>query len=448
MTDHISLNDAETGYLVAGIPQFGRSFVRAMSFHWPEGLAAVQDETGAHHIDSEGRPQYAARFDQTCGFYGGIAAVKDKEGWFHIRPDGSPVHRRRFRWSGNFQGSRCAVLGHEGFFHINTQGADAYAERFLYAGDYRYGIAVVFGSNGAFHINLDGARLNSATYRHAEPFHKGVAVVADERGFYHVDKHGNSIHSQRLRRAEPFYNGVSLCEGHDGDLIRLKENGTWTRIAQDVEPLDPIEIRSKLGNGTRIGLFLRHAERDPITPDSPNWGNSVLLTEHGVEVARQFGTQFAGVRLGFWASPIARCGQTCAALARGAGIESPPINTHQNLGDPGIYLDGSGNHEEAMRHDFHDYATAYLDDGIAPGSRSVPEASEELLSFLLDKMAPWECTVFITHDFFAAALMSYLGLKAPDRDDWCDYLEGVCLIASTSGVTFRRILGQNRVTSC
>jgi len=449
MVDHIILNDTETGYLKGDIPQFGKTYIRAMSFHWPEGLAAVRDETGAHHIDCQGCPRYTARFKESCGFYEGIAAVKDKDGWFHIRPDASPVHQRRFRWSGNFQGGRCVVLGHEGFYHIDTQGAEVYPQRFLYAGDYRYRIAVVLSTEGAFHIGLDGSRLNSSTYCHAEPFHKGIALVADNDGFYHVNKHGHPIHSLRLLRAEPFYNGVSLCKDRDGKLIRLRENGTWTRIAETTEPFHLSEIKRQLGDGAKIGFFLRHAERHPITPETPDWGNAVLLNQQGMETARRFGTHLAeGGNLGFWASPIERCNQTCAAMAQGAGIKSPQITPHTNLGDPGIYLDGTGNHEESMREDFSAYATMYLDEGTALGTRPMPEASEELLSFLLNKMAPWDCTIFITHDFFAAALMSYLGLKAPDKDDWCDYLEGVCLIINATGVTFRRFLGQKEVTSC
>ena len=449
MTEPIILNTNETGYLRAGEPLFDRTFLRAMSFHWPEGLAAVKDEGGAYHIDHQGRARYEARYREACGFYKGLAAVKDERGWLHIRPDGSPVHRRRFRWSGNFQGGRCAVLGHDGFFHIDARGADAYPLRHRYAGDYRYGVAVVLGEEGAYHVDRDGRRINAATFRHAEPYHKGVAVVADDEGFFHVDRTGRPLHRLRLRRAEPFYNGVSLCEAADGTLLRLRENGTWTRVAGTTAPISLAGIQDRLRAGAKVGLFVRHAERHPITPDSPDWGNGVLLTPQGVEVARDLGRYLEGPwSLGFHSSPVPRCGQTCEAIALGAGIADPRISVHTHLGDPGIYIDGTGDHEEPMKKDFHVYATGYLDGGTAPGTRPLSEASEELLSFLRAEMALYDCTVFISHDFFAAALMCYLGLKAPDRDDWCDYLEGVCILLEPDGTSYRRFAGQREVTRC
>ena len=341
------------------------------------------------------------------------------------------------------------MLDHDGFFHIDARGEDAYPRRHRYAGDYRYGVAVILGEKGAYHVDLDGQRINAATYRHAEPYHKGVAVVADEDGFFHVDRGGRPLHPLRLRRAEPFYNGVAFCQGVDGALLRLRENGTWTRVAETNAPITLGGIQDRLRGGAKVGLFVRHAERHPITPESPDWGNGVPLTARGVEVARNLGRHLEGAwSLGFQASPVPRCGQTCEAVALGAGIESPRISVHTHLGDPGIYLDGTGDHEEAMRQNFHVYATAYLDGGMAPGTRPLSEASEELLVFLLAEMAPHDCTVFVTHDFFAAALMSYLGLKAPDSDDWCDYLEGVCILLEPEGPSYRRFPGQREVTWC
>lgn len=87
MTEQIILNDSETGYLRGGVALFGKTFQSAMSFHWPEGLAAVKDESGSYHIDPDGRSRYESRYGETCGFYEGLAAVKDERGWLHIRPD-------------------------------------------------------------------------------------------------------------------------------------------------------------------------------------------------------------------------------------------------------------------------------------------------------------------------------------------------------------------------
>jgi broad specificity phosphatase PhoE len=442
MPDHPTLNNDGTGFVHHGKPWPGKTFQVAMSFHLPEGLAAIHDETGAYHIDAEGNPAYATRFREAFGFYEGIATVRDDGGWFHIRADGVPLHQHRFRWSGNFQGARCAVQDPRGFFHIDGQGEDAYSRRFRYVGDFRHGVAVAHGSQGAFHIRTDGKPLNSATYDHAEPFHKGYAVVADQRGFFHADRTGQPLHTRRYQAAEPFYNNVALCRRRGGKMERLRVNGTWTRVPSNIEPISLAEVQQLLDQGGKVGLFLRHAQRHAITPRTPNWGNGVPLTEQGIRDAKALGAALAnGAAIGLWSSPVGRCKQTCEAVARGAHCEDATVHTHAYLGDPSIYLDGTGDHEGPMRADFHVFATGYVDSGLAPGMRPIPEASEQLLTFLFEQMAVADCTMFITHDFFAATLMSYLGLKAPDETDWCDYLEGVCLADLEGERTFRRLLG-------
>jgi len=451
MHDHPILNEAESGYLLHGVPWPGRSFEVATSFHTPEGLAAVRDGTGAYHLDLNGMPRYDARYLETCGFYEGIAAVRDERGWFHISPDGSPVHDRRFRWSGNFQGDLCVVQDSKGFFHLTRQGLDAYSDRYRYAGDFRYGVAVVYGADGAFHIRTDGSPLNVASYVHAEPYHKGWAVVADDAGFFHVDRAGNPLlPSARFRSAEPFYNGVSLCRTDKGGLIRLRPNGNWNHVASDLRPVTSNEIARFLGERKRVGLFLRHSERHPITPLSPNWGNDVVLTERGSRRAFELGSALAagGARFRFWSSPVKRCRQTCLAIAEGAGVQSDTFETHRYLGDPGIYIDGSGAHEEPMRANHHDFACRFFETGRAAGMRFFPEASMKLLAFLRQQMSSDGCTIFITHDLFAAALMSFLGLKAPEKGDWCDYLEGVCLADDGIRVTYRRFVDEGGTEQC
>jgi broad specificity phosphatase PhoE len=337
-----------------------------------------------------------------------------------------------------------------GFFHIRADGTDAYPQRYRYVGDFRTALAVAYGVEGAFHIRKDGSRLNSASYRHAEPFHKGLAVAADEHGFFHVDKSGKQVLSLRLAAAEPFYNGVSLCRGKDGGLIRLRRDGTWNRVAESIEPISVPEVRRRLSEGSCVGLFIRHAERQPITPESPNWGNDVPLTDHGEEQSRCLGKELAvgGVRIGLWASPVARSRQTCEALFAGAGGGVPQVLVHHFLGAPGIYLDGTGAHAGPMRADYTAFVAGYLATGGAPGMRPVPEASEQLLAFLEEKMCDDGCTVFVTHDIFAATLMSYLGLKAPDRSDWCDFLEGVCIIRSGTRREYRRFVALERGMPC
>ncbi len=450
MRDLPVVNESGTGYLVDGRPWPGKTFQVAMSFHWPECVAAVKDETGAYHLTLDGSARNAQRYLDAAGFYEGLAAVRDERGWFHIRLDGTPVHNRRCRWSGNFQGGRCVVQDTAGFFHIDRQGLDAYPDRFRYVGDFRDGIAVAYAAAGALHIRTDGRPLNGITYLDAAPFHKGYAVVSDRRGFFHVDRSGKQIYSLRFSSAEPFYNGVALCRGLDGRLLRLRPNGTCTRVADDLEPVTLAQLRDLIAGGMRIGLLVRHAERESIVPGDPTWGNGALLTEQGILDAESFGRTLGGaVRLRVWSSPVERCRQTGMAIFRGAGSSDSIVMEHAYLGDPGIYRDRRTPVPDLMRTDFHAFADPYLDSGLAQGMRPLADASEELLEFMGREMDGADCTVFITHDLFAVALMSYLGLKAPDRSDWCDFLEGVCLLQDGSGeIQYRRFIHHKEDRAC
>ena len=44
-------------FVLDGQPLFGREFIEVLNFHSP-GIAAVRDESGAYHIDSEGLALY------------------------------------------------------------------------------------------------------------------------------------------------------------------------------------------------------------------------------------------------------------------------------------------------------------------------------------------------------------------------------------------------------
>lgn len=440
------LNMEETGYVVGGEPAFGRVFQRAMSFHFPEGMAAVRDASGAYHITSEGHPAYARRYLDAAGFYGGLAAVRDARGWFHIRTDGNPAHVRRFRWSGNFQEARCPVQDSRGFLHVCPDGTDAYAQRYSYVGDFKGGVAVAHSQGEAFHIRPDGSLLTGQRHKHAEPFHKSYAVVRDESGFFHVDRAGHPLHHMRFAAAEPFYNGVALCRTSSGDLLRLRENGSWIHVAPELEPISITGLREHMLQGHRVGLFIRHAERHPIEKDSPTWGNEVLLTPRGIDVAARLGRQFRGLgKLAFRSSPVERCRHTCAAMAEGAGLAQADIHLDRMLGDPGFLIDGSGSHELPMKADYHAFTSELLTTGHAPGTKPMAPECDAVLAQMHTQMAGAACTIFLSHDLFVAVMMAHLGLKAPTREDWCAYLEGVCLIETPSGFSFRRFAGEEAI---
>lgn len=420
-----------------------------MSFHYPEGLAAVIDASGAYHIDESEKQAYPYRFVKTFGFYGGIATVLDAKGYLHINVEGNALHQHRFKWSGNFQDDLCTVEDRDGFYHINNRGEQAYSNRFSYVGDYRYGIAVAYQGTCAFHINEKGERLYSHSFEYAEPFHKGFAVVRDSKGYFHIDLKGEAIHCLRLKRAEPFYNNYAFCEDNKGRLIRLLENGQYNYVAAKKSSITLDEITNIAMDGNKVALLVRHSDRYEITKDTPNWGNDIPLNEVGKKRAALFGQALAklgGVQV--IASPVFRCVQTGQFILQGMNPQSSHSDIDTILGDPGVYFDGSYEHESEMMNDFHGFMDRFLETGIIKGMRDLAEASEELIDFIEKTMNKSKTSILVSHDLHVACMMRFLGLKKPDRDDWCDYLEGICFIQEEGQITIRHLAGLKDASLC
>lgn len=410
------------------------------SYHEPEGLAAIRVGNECYHVNREMRAAYPQRYSRTFGFYDGIACVHDERGAHHIDPTGKSIHEQRFHWSGNFQDGACAVCDNSGFYHVDSTGKPLYMERFSYVGDYRHDVAVAHLHGKAFHIRKDGSRVHDKSFDFAEPFHKGYAVVKDADGWFHVDEQGEPIHALRLQRAEPFYNQVAFCTDTKNRKIRLYENGHYNLIPKTLGFIGHMGILHAITNGNSVVLYLRHGERFHITPETPNWGNEVELTPAGMEKVRALGSLFKGVPIDAFHSPLIRCKQTATCFTEGAGV-SVQVIPDSMLGSPGIYMDGSSEHEELMLKGFHAFCNTYLQIGFQVGMRPLADASEELLEYLGYKSKPGGLSLFVSHDMQTACLMSFLGIKHPTPWDWCDYLEGVCIIQGAQGTSYHRFLG-------
>ena len=84
-----------THHVRGSAPLYAERFDVVLKFHDP-GLAAVHRDGEAWHVGIDGKAAYERRFCRTFGFYEGLAAVVETDGWHHIRPDGSDLYARRF----------------------------------------------------------------------------------------------------------------------------------------------------------------------------------------------------------------------------------------------------------------------------------------------------------------------------------------------------------------
>jgi hypothetical protein len=210
-----------------GAPAYRERFDEVLAFHAP-GLAPVSRGGEAWHIHTDGSAAYARRFVRTFGFYEGLAAVVDAAGWHHVLPDSRDAYPERHAWCGNFQGARCAVREPGGaYLHVDAGGRPVYAERWRYTGDYRGGVAVVQAADGhSTHIDASGGLVHGRWFVDLDVFHKLFARARDEDGWMHVDQAGRPVYARRFAAVEPFYNGQARVERFDGALEVIDESGT------------------------------------------------------------------------------------------------------------------------------------------------------------------------------------------------------------------------------
>jgi hypothetical protein len=219
---------------------YSQRFASVLSFHYPEGLAAVKEGGStrrAFHIKENGDAAYDARFERTFGFYQSLAAVVDFDGrWYHISTNGIPAYASRWNWCGNFakvpptRGDssdgdpaatpshqlRCTVMrtddnGHNNsYFYIDSSG-EIKCGPYGYAGDFNnHGEAVVLKHSGEWSIiGIDGEEVYMARGKKDSrllfdgmPPHKGIACVKDEEGWFFIDRFGEEVIQGHARYKE------------------------------------------------------------------------------------------------------------------------------------------------------------------------------------------------------------------------------------------------------
>ena len=220
-----SLASDESHHLLNDQPFYQKRFHKVLKYHAP-GIAPVEDESGAYHIDTNGFPLYSERHIKTFGFYENRAAVMDADGWYHINTIGKPAYNSRYTWCGNFQEKACTVKEGSHYFHIDLNGHRIYPESYCYVGDYREGYAVILDKRGLYtHIDQAGRLLHGKWFLGLNVFHKGLACAKDQEGWFHVDKQGSELYKRRFRSVENFYNTVAYAETHQGQILTINQNG-------------------------------------------------------------------------------------------------------------------------------------------------------------------------------------------------------------------------------
>ena len=156
------------------------------------------------------------------------------------------------------------------------------------------------------------------------------------------------------------------------------------------------------------GVFvLRHSARYPIETEEDVYGAG--LTPEGVQQAERLGAELQPMRRPgrLLSSPVTRCLDTAAAIARGAGW------------DKAVQAD------YRLSHPFIEPAWNALP--LAWGKDPLPVAIGRLLDLIVaGERAPGTLDLLVTHDTIVSTLAEYFtGVHFEFPEVWPDFLEGV-----------------------
>ena len=199
----------------------------------------------------------------------------------------------------------------------------------------------------------------------------------------------------------------------------------------------------------RVYLLVRHGERGHITPNDPDYGAHVGLTERGREQALALGRMVsagskAPVDVCFFSSPVGRCVETAEFIGRGCGIGSPGVEKLDCLAE--YFVQDYAAYEQVLRDGFYEGICAWLESETSQGARGIREAfyplaerSEEMLSMMLEK-GHARFNIFVTHDAWVVpCLTHFCGMKFRSRR-WMNFLTGMAVVTGADGKTVRRIV--------
>ncbi len=205
------------------------------------------------------------------------------------------------------------------------------------------------------------------------------------------------------------------------------------------------DIKNFINEGYKVGIFFRHSERY----DGKNnlAANDVMLTDYGKKIAENLGVALSQIeKADFYSSPIIRCVATMECIQKGMRRNAHIVKS-KKLGDPGVYFDSLSEKDcgEAMeKQGFFNYSLKYLAEWKNDGCRRLDLASEELIDYIVENMKQ-PLSLFNSHDFLVAALMKYLKIENPTKEDFVDFLEGVViLIDEENERAFKRFKGYEK----
>lgn len=202
---------------------------------------------------------------------------------------------------------------------------------------------------------------------------------------------------------------------------------------------------STLGPDERVYLLIRHGERRHITPEDPDFGAHVGLTDKGREQALNLGKCISPEGdIVFFSSPVGRCMETAEFIAKGRRIENAHVEPLDCLAE--YFVQNYDEYMKVLRAGFYEGICAWLASEAAGNPRGDKEAfaplsarSEEMLAMMLEK-GSCRFNIFATHDAWVVPCLTHFCKMRFTPQRWMNYLTGMAVVTGPEGDTPRRIL--------
>lgn len=176
-----------------------------------------------------------------------------------------------------------------------------------------------------------------------------------------------------------------------------------------------------------LTLLTRHSIRETAPNGVATY--DLPLTAEGLRLAEEWGARLGRPLHSLHSSPVGRCVDTAAAMARGAGCPGLEIRTSLNLVEPGAYVHSIGEIGPLfLQLGPLAFANRHLQEPLA-GILSPAEGAAKLLRHLQEQQGPaGTLALHVTHDTILAAFIYHLmGRSTLAEADWPWMLEGAWL---------------------
>ncbi|WP_072979131.1 histidine phosphatase family protein [Fibrobacter sp. UWH4] len=188
----------------------------------------------------------------------------------------------------------------------------------------------------------------------------------------------------------------------------------------------------------RVFLLIRHGERRHITPEDPDFGAHVGLTERGRKQALALGKCIpAEGDMSFFSSPVGRCIETAQNIGKGRGIENPHIEKLDCLAE--YFVQDYDEYTKVLRAGFYEGICEWMQNEAAGKPRGDKEAfaplaarSEDMLAMMFEK-GNCRFNIFATHDAWVVPCLTHFCEMQFSPKRWMNFLTGMAVAATPRG---------------